>query len=382
MGFGIRIAPGVRISASKRGVRAGIGPRAARIHVGSGRTGISTGTGPFTAWEPLSGSSGGRRRSRGGSSVGGARSSGGRSATSLAAYERASRQAQKLEQVQHLEQLELAMLRVHLEAFPPVSKPAAPAAAATDRSVILKRLRAAEQAGIPWWRVQQRLDARKRAGAQLAAAVIAEDARRQAEQADAQQAIEAAWSALLANQLELVMGAAEHAFEDNAAPAAPIDVEGDRLSVTMLYGTPDLVPDEKPALTPTGKPTLKRRNKGESADLYAQSLASNVLATAKEAFAVPPGINRVTVLVASKDIRAATADAYLTAIYCGTFHRTRFEQLAWNSVDPLQELYLTPDALISRKGRSAEISPIDLKDEPELQAVMQQIEDGLRMPAS
>ena len=42
VGFGLRIMPGVRLSASPRGLRMGLGPRAARIHVGSGRPTIST----------------------------------------------------------------------------------------------------------------------------------------------------------------------------------------------------------------------------------------------------------------------------------------------------------------------------------------------------
>jgi hypothetical protein len=37
MGFSIKIAPGVRVRASSRGVRTSIGPRVARVHVGAGR---------------------------------------------------------------------------------------------------------------------------------------------------------------------------------------------------------------------------------------------------------------------------------------------------------------------------------------------------------
>ena len=48
-----KIAPGVRVSASSRGLRTHLGPRVARVHVGGGRTGVSTGGGPFTAYESL-----------------------------------------------------------------------------------------------------------------------------------------------------------------------------------------------------------------------------------------------------------------------------------------------------------------------------------------
>jgi hypothetical protein len=55
--MGLRIGP-VRIS--KRGVRVGIGPRIARVHVGAGRPGISSGVGPVSVYK----GTGGRRRSR------------------------------------------------------------------------------------------------------------------------------------------------------------------------------------------------------------------------------------------------------------------------------------------------------------------------------
>lgn len=46
---------------TKRGVRVRIGPRAARLHIGAGGPGLSTGAGPFTFYQPLRGK---RRRGR------------------------------------------------------------------------------------------------------------------------------------------------------------------------------------------------------------------------------------------------------------------------------------------------------------------------------
>lgn len=59
VGIRFRIAPGVRVRVGRRGVRMGIGPRVARVHLGSGRPGLSTGIGPFGAYTSL-GSSGRR----------------------------------------------------------------------------------------------------------------------------------------------------------------------------------------------------------------------------------------------------------------------------------------------------------------------------------
>jgi len=69
MGFGvsIKLAPGVRVRASSRGIRASIGPRVARVHVGADRTTLSGGIGPFTS----STSMGARRRPTSGGRRGG-----------------------------------------------------------------------------------------------------------------------------------------------------------------------------------------------------------------------------------------------------------------------------------------------------------------------
>lgn len=45
MGVYVKLAPGVRVRISRRGLRWSLGPRAARLHVGVGGPGISTGAG-------------------------------------------------------------------------------------------------------------------------------------------------------------------------------------------------------------------------------------------------------------------------------------------------------------------------------------------------
>lgn len=53
MGIYIRPVPGVKLRVSKRGVRAGIGPRRLRFWFGAGGKGISTGAGPVTVYRPV-----------------------------------------------------------------------------------------------------------------------------------------------------------------------------------------------------------------------------------------------------------------------------------------------------------------------------------------
>lgn len=53
MGMYLRIAPGVKVRLTRRGVRWGLGPRMARLHVGAGGAGVSTGAGPFSYYKPV-----------------------------------------------------------------------------------------------------------------------------------------------------------------------------------------------------------------------------------------------------------------------------------------------------------------------------------------
>jgi len=58
VGIYIRRSRFLKVRITRRGVRWAIGPRAARLHVGAGGPGVSTGAGPVSAYKGL------RRRRR------------------------------------------------------------------------------------------------------------------------------------------------------------------------------------------------------------------------------------------------------------------------------------------------------------------------------
>lgn len=365
MGFGVRIAPGVRISASSRGIRAGIGPRAARIHVGAGRTGFSSGVGPFTYYTSVGGS---RRATRGGQS-------GGRA--SLTALERQERTAKRAQEIAEVRRIEQALVTLHLEHFPPAARPVLPAPSPPELPDVTRRLRAEERSGIPWWRVGQRRRARRRAAERAPDVAARQHAIALAEHASVQAEAEADWARLLANDSDTVISALEAAFEDNVSPAAPIDCAGVTATVVVLFATPDSVPERKPATTPSGRPTLHKRTKTERNRLYATALGSTVLATVREALAVAPGVKEIRVLVIRKDPAAPSPDLYLTAVYAGRFPRDRVEGLDWPHIDPAEQLLLAPEALLRRRGAAGEIAPLDLTAEPDLNSVLDQLRQTL-----
>jgi hypothetical protein len=58
IGLHVRFLPGVKVRLTRKGVRRGLGPQAARMNFGVGGTGVPTGAGPFSIYQGL------RRRRR------------------------------------------------------------------------------------------------------------------------------------------------------------------------------------------------------------------------------------------------------------------------------------------------------------------------------
>src|SRR5258708_1030645 len=127
MRFSFKIAPGIRIRASSRGIRTSIGPRAARLHFGGGGgTGVSTGAGPVS----LYGNLGSQRRTRRSSAT---------NATTIAARQRQLAVATKAAEAQQLIAAFQAILNLHQVQPEPVGPPTAPKPAPVNEAVRRRR---------------------------------------------------------------------------------------------------------------------------------------------------------------------------------------------------------------------------------------------------
>ncbi|MSW51532.1 MAG: hypothetical protein F2817_11695, partial [Actinobacteria bacterium] len=211
---------------------------------------------------------------------------------------------------------------------------------------------------------------------ELAAAAHAAKVEQQRRQAE----LDVRWDRLKANDPQAVLGTLEEAFADNDAPAAPIDVDEGVATVTMLFGHPDLVPERTPGVTPGGKPTLRKRTKSDRNHLYLAALASNVIVTVKEAFAVAPSLASVRVLVVRRDA-APTGGEHLTAVYAGAFDRRKFEEVSWPQIDTTSVLLQASGAVVNLKGQAKAVAPLGLATEPDLQRVLEHLAAALKMPA-
>jgi hypothetical protein len=199
----------------------------------------------------------------------------------------------------------------------------------------------------------------------------------QAQHGAVQQEIDKLWQRLITNDAEVALAVLSHAFENSSANAAPLGVWNAEAQLALL--APDLaaLPERHPTTTAAGNLSLKKFTKGEMADLYKQLMAGLVLATAKEAFAVAPGVTEIRIVV----LRNTPADAYgkirSEAILAARLGRAALSGVRWTNADALTILNEISSQLVTRiAGPSKALTPLDLKTEPDIARLIGDVASG------
>jgi hypothetical protein len=359
MGFSVRLAPGVRVRASSRGVRTSLGPRVARVHVGGGRTGFSTGVGPVTYYTR---GGGGRRRT-----------SSPRTGTATAQRQlaAANRAAEKADQARALLNALDAILNLHREEFPPAQRPVAPAPPAVDASMFrgpyVKQAKASTSVFARLDRKAALAEAERQAQAD-ASALAAKYAE---EQAAWQTTLDQEWTALNANEPDEVLTTLADAFEDNEAAAAAVGVEGAEVTLVVLVPPVSAIPERQPTTTAAGNLSLKKLTKRETCDFYKLLVCGHALVTVKEAFAVAPGLTSARAVA----VRATSPDAYgkvrPEVVLAARFERERLAGIQWSQANATQVVNdASTERIFIQKGATQELIPVDLSKEPQLAEVV------------
>lgn len=364
MGFSVRVLPGVRVRVSSRGVRTSVGPRAARVHVGGGRTGFSTGVGPFTYYT----SGGARSRSRSSNyPPSGSRSgSASRGAVSIA-------QTEKLAAARGVQDKRNHFGTLHEQEFPKVARPIAPAPPPLAESAIRRSHKSAALQGISVFawaaRKQAKLVAAQGAEAEIAHRHQEAELQRQAYQVELDQW----WSLLCANDPATLMGEMAAYFEDNEAPAAPLGVEGDEVSVAVLLPSEEQMPDQWVGSTAAGNLSLRMASKTENRLLHTAAVAGTALVTVKEIFAVAPSVTRV-IIVGFRVAQRESGEYYPECLLGAAFPRDRVENFPWPGSQVGDAFNGTMARGLMRQSKHKALLPLDLTNEPALRAAMDSID--------
>lgn len=350
VGFSVKLAPGVRVRASSRGLRTSIGPRAARLHVGTGRTGISTGVGPVSFYSSLGGTA-----SRSGGS-----GSRGPSASALSA-------AMKAQQAQELAGVLLRILDLHRADYQPAAPPVAPLPPTPDAAAIRDRHVRSATTGLGLLALRARGEAKARAEVTARAEIAAIEADNERRRNEVQAHLDELWARLLANDPDVVLGTLAEAFEDNEAPAAAVGIEGGEVSLVVLVPAATELPERKPDITPAGNLTLKRLTKREAAELYREMVCGYVLATVKEAFAVAPGLTGANVVAVRRTEKDAYGRARIDALLAAHLARPALHGIQWAHADAMAITRDASDTLKMRLiGPSKDLAPLDLTTDPDI----------------
>lgn len=356
MGFYFRVAPGVKVRLTSRGVRTSLGPRAARLHVGAGGPGVSTGAGPVSYYHGL-GASGSRRRS-----------STGQHSRSLAA-------ATKAERAQLIAEAIDAVLELHRPHFAPAEPPRAARPEILPLDDLVRRRERAATDGYWFFQFRKRRAARERARA----AAIVEHAQlvrtADAQQVGDQEVLDDYWIRLQGNDPHAVLGTLARALEDNDAESAPVGVEGDIASVVVRVPDAETLPERIPGTTAAGNVSLRKANKTQWNALYSLMVAGYVVVTAKEVLAVAPAIREVSVVAVRQTAPDAYGDRDPEALMAARFTRETLEGVLWDEADAMQVLTdASTEHVLDEKGSAREIQPLDTAAHPDIAAAVAVIE--------
>ncbi len=370
VGMYFKLAPGVRVRVTTRGVRTSLGPRAARVHVGGGyRPGVSTGAGPVTLYQSVGGSR--RRRSPGGSGHGGRA---GASAT-VAARQRQAAAAARSSEAERLAAAIASLQSLHRDPVEPVSHPVAPDEPPVDAAAVRERHEKSALRGVPFWKRSDRRAAREAARASAEQEIDQLTSERDGRRRDAQALLDRRWAELVANEPDVVQATLAEAFEEGELHSSPLAVEGGEVSLAVFVPGEDVVPERKPGTTPAGKPTIQKMTVTEQADLYTAAVCGHVVAAVREAFAVAPGLG----LARAVAVRVSVADAYgrrgLECLLAVTLARSALDGIDWSSAGAYDVLRQAgPDLTVNLTGRARHLSPLDLAHEPDLAALLQAVD--------
>jgi hypothetical protein len=353
--FSLKLAPGVQIQASRYGLQTNRGPNVPDVYVGQQFAKAASPGALLTFYAP-----------------------------SRARREQPSYLAPQLPPTADKAQLAQALASAiqgirtlpHRE-FPLVQRLVVPYPPHPDHAAILQRRTNDALARVSIFRRSTRKAAQ-------AAAVLATrmecselEAAGQAQYVAVQQETDKLWQRLITNDPDVVLAVLSHAFQNSSAHAAPLGIWDAEAQLALLAPDVAALPERHPTTTAAGNLSLKKFTKGEMADLYKQLVAGLVLATAKEAFAVTPGVTEIRIVV----LRNAPADAYgrirPEAILAARVARAALNGVRWNKADALTILNEISSELVTRiAGPSKAFAPLDLKTEPDVARLIDDLTSG------
>jgi stress response protein SCP2 len=277
--------------------------------------------------------------------------------------------------IAELRELRQQSTSVHLQRFPPAHAPDVPPSPPLGPAWAKAEAEAFHLRGVGRFARSDRAAARQRAARDAETYLAAEQTRLTRIHHDLSREATAWWQAMLANDEQTVCEAVNSAFADNPAAGCAVGVENGVLSVVLRQQDIDTLPDQAPALTSAGRPTLKKLTKRERTLWWLTIMGSNVLATVNEALATAPAVCAVDLAVLSR-----IPDTHrLGVVAHGRWTRRALDTAVLRTPeDALRFIDLGEDVTCTTTTTSTRITAIDLSRTPSLQTLVDTaVDDGL-----
>ncbi len=354
MAFVFAVAPGVRIRAASRGIRAGDG-RSLRA---------ADGLAPVSFYAALGGgfhgAIGNGRPGRGMST--------GAYLRKVAAKDRLAGAAQRLQHARDIADDFVDVLNQYRGDFRPASAPVVPAPAQPDRIAIARDCHEAAFKGIGVFQRSARTKAERRAAECTEAEVHRQWDAACVVQAEWQSYFNTRWEQLRVNTLDVVIDALDEAYEHNETPSAAVGVDGDEVSLVVLAPALDnAVPEQIAVGTPDAGRSLQTLDEPGRTVYYQHFVCGLVVAAVREAFAVAPSLQSARVAVLRDP---STTHCLLAA----RFERAWLSAVDWYAADAARVVMDLSTERLKGPGAGAPLSPIDLSHEPWLAGLIQSVD--------
>ena len=278
-----------------------------------------------------------------------------------------------------LEQFERALVTAHQSEYPQAEEPShsgPPVVTSQDAKQIRHAVRESRDEGISRWNFKARADARRaeKKGTAKRIAEINESLTRH------YQFRVRTWPGLQANDPETVLEVLEDAFSDAAVPAFAVSCENDHVALVAVLGGPGELPRDTCRRDEVGKAVLARHTDDERRRLFAETLASGVLAILKEAFAVTVRIAQIDLLAAVRVHHPLRGD-HLSPLCLVTASREAMQRISDWTQPPLAILS-TLELDVELDEATMDMKPVDLSDHPDARHILIRIEQELLKQAA
>ena len=181
----------------------------------------------------------------------------------------------------------------------------------------------------------------------LMALADSERNRRQAE-------VDRRWAGLQANEPAIVAPMLSAAFASGQRPVRVVAVIGGEVGLLVTTSGLSVVPEWKPAVTPSGAPTLHIMMETDRAAWQRQVVASQMLLAAKEAMALSPGLAAARVIA---------VDAVGAPVAAACIPRDRLHQADWRADAWWILTWLDPSARFHARAFTGALLTIDLRSD-------------------